>query len=299
MNGIIDAVLTYHTNPYSCGVSKFNLALAKRLGIRCLPLLVDVPEHRYLALRCPLVSIKPSELPNPPTLSGTYDLFLHGALPHTWPPGLLLHARRIFAGNHLIAHSVHKHRPDAVAAWCPSTLQGSHTRGTIDVLLFGMSHKIDTHTVYVERLRDLLTRSGANYTVSVSTAVHEGSPWDRVFARTSAKLEKIFGDKLRVLGYLGDDALIKALQDCTAVALFFDPAARANNTTLWAAMEAGCAVITNLDADSPQELVHLHSVLDISRMTDWPWLPVLIDVEQGARKAAELRSWDKLLEVLR
>jgi hypothetical protein len=42
------------------------------------------------------------------------------------------------------------------------------------------------------------------------------------------------------LGYLADDALgSKELRECTALRMFFDPAVRANNTTFWAAVEAG------------------------------------------------------------
>jgi hypothetical protein len=78
----------------------------------------------------------------------------------------------------------------------------------------------------------------------------------------------IFGDKLRVLGYLGDDALAKELREVDAVAAFFVPALRANNTSAWAALEAGKPLYTNTDEYSPSLDVHTH-------------------------------SWDKLLELLR
>jgi hypothetical protein len=57
---------------------------------------------------------------------------------------------------------------------------------------------------------------------------------------------------LRVLGYLGDDALAKELRDVDAVALFYDPALRANNTTYWAAVDAKKTIFTNRDDQSPQ-----------------------------------------------
>lgn len=52
---MIDAVLTYHTNPHTCGVARFNTQLARRLGVPCYGLPVG-------GARYPLVSIKASEI---------------------------------------------------------------------------------------------------------------------------------------------------------------------------------------------------------------------------------------------
>lgn len=274
---MIDAVLSYHLNPFTCGVAKFNQQLAQRLGV---PIMGLGSDSRY-----PLVSVKPSEIPGMTRMFGrcsSYDLLLHD---RTVSPdsAFIKTARRVFYADEL---------------GCPSTLEGNPTRSSTNVLLFGMAHKIDTHTVYVERLRDLLQRQG-DYTVSVSTAVHEGSPWDGAFTTTVDRLRKVFGENLRVLGYLADDALAKELHDCTAVALFFDPAVRANNTTLWAALEAGAPVITNLDDFSPAELTHNINVFDLKQMTDWPFLHLRSYVGWNGKETARGRSWEKLIEVLR
>jgi hypothetical protein len=82
------------------------------------------------------------------------------------------------------------------------------------------------------------------------------------------------------------------------VALFYDPAVRANNTTLWAALDAGTPVITNLDAQSPPELIHHRSVFDLAQVTEWPEANHLREVRHGGRKAAEVYSWDRLIEKL-
>ena len=273
---MIDAVLSYHLNPFACGVAKFNLALAKRLGVPCLPL------NRPTAH--PLVSIKANEIAD--------DWF-------RWvPPGstLLLHDRPLLPP---VEPGRLRRVCYADELGCPSTLEGNPHRGHLNVLLFGMAHKIHVHTVYVERLRDLLSRAHSDYTVSVSTSVHEQQPWDETFTKTITALRKVFDSHLRVLGYLADDALARELRDCSAAALFFDPAARANNTTIWGALEAGCPVITNLDRDSPPELVHNHTVFDLARMLDWPFSPLRRDVAAAGQVAAAGRSWDKLLETLR
>ena len=57
------------------------------------------------------------------------------------------------------------------------------------------------------------------------------------------------------MGYLSDTAVFNHLLDSTFLAAFFEKGLRANNTTVNAAMECGCAVITNLDEHSPAGLV--------------------------------------------
>ena len=276
----LDAVLSYHLNPFTCGVAKFNLALAKRLGVPCLPL--HTTDHHAGHV---LVSVKTSEIQIPsqwqaelPT-RGTFDLLLHDR-----PADIPTSARRVLYADE---------------SGCPSTIEGNAHRGHLNVLLFGMAHKIHVHTTYVTRLRDLLQTAHADYTVSVSTGVHEQQPWDEMFTKTIAALRKVFGDHLRVLGYLADDALVRELRDCTAVALFFDPAARANNTTIWGALEAGCPVVTNLDRQSPPDFDHQRTVFDLCRMTEWPFAHVLREVGAAGHWLSQAHGWDHLLEVLR
>lgn len=223
---MIDAVLSYHMDGQKCGVAKFNHELARRLGVPCLP----------IGSKCahPLVSIKASEM------NGHWA----AAVPEHPPWVLLLHDR-----------------PADVPKWsygpifyadelgCPSTLNGNPTRGKYRVLVFGMAHKLVLP--HFERLKQQLDVEHPNYTVELSTAVHEGSPWDGALEESANAMRNIFGDKLRVLGFLADDALAKELQDVDAVALFYEPALRANNTTAWAAMAAGKTLYTNRDEHSP------------------------------------------------
>jgi len=158
-------------------------------------------------------------------------------------------ARRVFVANRVLFAHYRSMRADVVSAWCPSTLEGDSTRGTYRVLTFGMAHKL----AYSEfqNLKYTLDVAGLDYTVSMSTAVHEGSPWDEALSKSILAMRAIFGNRLRVLGYLADDALAKELEDCDAVALYYDPAVRENNTTIWAAVRAGKTIYTNLDQHSP------------------------------------------------
>lgn len=254
----VDAVLTHPHHPTLCGVVKFSEQLAARLGVPCIRNLGADATH-------PLVSIKGAE----GTLGWayrdklSYDLFAHDAT----DPVLELASRaaRVYAANRVIAGTLRTIRPDVISAWCPSTIQGNASRGLYNVLTFGMAHKLQT--AQYQRLKAKLDAEwGEDYTVSVSTAIHEGSPWDET-ARVADKLRAIFGDRLRVLGYLADDALARELDDCDAVAVFFADGVRENNTSWHAAVASGKPVITNYDAASP--------------------------------KSAHGLTWDRLVEVIR
>lgn len=241
---MINAVLSYHMNPSTCGVSKWNHALARRLGVPCLPLGSNV--------RHPLISIKTSELPTDPfptfIVREEFDLFFHD-----WSDRYAEIAKaawRVFAANAAIADRVRHCRPDVITAFCPATVEGNPDRGGYRVLTFGMAHKLVLP--HFENLKHELDRDHPDYTLSLSTAVHEGSPWDEALTQSTEAMRAIFGDKLRVLGFLADDALAKELHDCDAVAAFFVPAMRANNTSAWAALAAGKFLYTNLDEQSPE-----------------------------------------------
>src|SRR6185312_5901521 len=149
---------------------------------------------------------------------------------------------RIFAANPEIAAAVRPIRPDVITAFCPSTVTGNPTRGKYRVLVFGMAHKLLLPKF--EELKRVLDAEHPDYTVELSTAVHEGTPWDTALTESVEAMREIFGDKLRVLGYLGDDALAKELTEVDAVAAFYQPAFRANNTSAWAALDAGKPLYT-------------------------------------------------------
>ena len=237
-----DVVLTHPHHPDLCGVAKFSQRLADRLGVPCVRSLKRPATSSY-----PLLSVKGSEFVVLPTLTGAFDVFAHDA--HASIRHLARRARRVFAANRVIARQLQAIRPDVIAAWCPSLIQGDDSRASYNVLTFGMAHKLQI--AQYERLKaDLDAEHGDDYTVRVSTAVHEGSPWDAT-ADVADQLRAIFGSKLRVLGYLADDALVREMREADAVALFFPDGVRENNTTYWAAVEHGRRIITNRDADSP------------------------------------------------
>ena len=125
----------------------------------------------------------------------------------------------------------------------------------ISVFTFGMAHKI--RVPLYRRLQQLLEATGKTYSVYVSTALHENTSFDGSFVVTFEELQSIFNGQVYFMGYLSDTAVFNHLLDSTYLAAFFEKGLRANNTTVNAAMECGCTVITNLDEHSPAGLSHM------------------------------------------
>lgn len=225
---MFDAVLSYHLSPLTCGVAKANSILAARWGIPLRGLDARVSHA--------LISVKPSELPCDPDINAErYTLWLHGPTTKA--------TKRLVAGAERVFY--------AEQTGVPAMINGNPTRPGYRVLTFGMAHK--RVLSLFERLKVSLDILYPNdYSVCLSTGVHEGYPWEASIQESEADMRAIFGDKFRFLGALADDALAKELQDCDAVAAFFEPGFRANNTSVWAAVAAGKPVYTNRDDESPE-----------------------------------------------
>lgn len=287
----VDAVLSYHTNPYRCGVAKFNIRLARELGVPFASLL-DGWHYRH-----PLVSIKPSERPLQRIRPRweCFDLFLHGvptgnALHEWWREN---HPMHVYAANAVIARELRQYRPDVIEAWCPSTVETPPARAALTVLTFGMAHKlVSPHYL---KLKALLEVHGEPYTILLSTGVHEGSPWDEALEASTAALRGIFGERLEVLGFLSDAALDREIRQATACAAFYDPALRANNTTAFAVLERRVPLFTNLDVDSPDVMVY-----DIQSRREWPDFSFYQDPERCLFRDNLVNSyrWENLLKRL-
>lgn len=286
---MIDAVLSVHLNPIGCGVAKWNAQLASRLYVPLMP--VDAGD----LFHHPLVSIRLSEAKHLRRYAGRHDVMLHDV--DGTPTDLrywVESAETVYAANYDIACAIAPIRPDAVVAFCPGTVQGDGSRGFLDILCFGMAHRFHRH--YFEQLKTVL--SDRNYTISLSTAIHEGRSWDADFTQNMDLMRDVFGDRLRCLGFLADDGLRRLLQTVSAVALFFEPGVRSNNTSFWSVMDAGIPVITNLDAGSPPELKHGVNVFDIHQMTEWPQADQRRVQRWGAVQVAKTYGWDHLIALL-
>ncbi|HEY3158254.1 MAG TPA: hypothetical protein VGJ78_04765 [Vicinamibacterales bacterium] len=302
---MIDCIAGYHQNAWTCGIAKFNAILARRLDLPVVK--IGSPElSRY---RHPLLSLKMSEFSAEDALAldtwierhaGEFDLFLHAFDDTALEKRMLRAAARVTCGNRELYEQLEPGRPDIVEAFCPGTLLNPQRFDDTElrVFTFGMAHKI--RVPLYRKLRDLLEATGKTYSVFVSTALHENTSFDDSFVVRFEELQAIFNGQIYFMGYLSDTAVFNHLVDCNFLAAFFEKGLRANNTTVNAAMEVGCAVITNLDEHSPKGLVHMKNVIDIHRCER---LPEPADAEKIGRAAREIAladyGWDQLVAQLR
>jgi hypothetical protein len=302
---MIDCIAGYHLNPWTCGIAKFNAILAKHLAVPVVGL-SDAALGNY---RQPLLSIKMSEFTTADAAeldlwsaakAGQYELFLHAFDGTEMEKRLVASASRVYCGNSELFRDLQPSRPDIQEAFCPGTILNPQRfqETELSVFTFGMAHKI--RVPLYRQLRDLLDATGRSYSVYVSTALHENTSFDGSFVVRFEELQSIFNGQVYFMGYLSDTAVYNHLMDCTFLAAFFEKGLRANNTTVNAAMESGCAVITNLDEHSPAGLEHMKNVIDINRCEGLPDFEATRRIGAAARQTAHGEyGWDKLVAQLR
>jgi hypothetical protein len=302
---MIDCIAGYHLNPWTCGIAKFNAILARHLQVP----VMGVRDLTAGSACRPLLSLKLSEfLPEHAMMldrwardrQGQYEFFLHALDGTEVERRLMAGATKVFVGNRELYEMVRAVRADVVELFCPGTIlapQRVHPTD-VSVLTFGMAHKIRVGDY--RKLCGLLDATGRSYKVFVSTALHEGTDFDESFIVRFEELQEIFNGRVYYMGYLSDTAVFNHLVDATFLAAFFEKGLRANNTTVNAAMECGCAVVTNLDEYSPRGYEHLKTVIDINRCERLPDLDEIERIGRAARDVAHARyGWDRLVAEIR
>jgi hypothetical protein len=302
---VIDCIAGYHLNPWTCGIAKFNAILAKHLDVE----VVGIRAVELGSYDRPLLSLKLSEFSAQDAADldlwssahrGRFELFLHAYDGTDVERRLVTAAARVYVGNTELFRQLQGLRPDARELFCPGTILNPQRFMTTDisVFTFGMAHKI--RVPLYRRLHELLEATGLTYSVYVSTALHENTSFDGSFVVTFEELQSIFNGQVYFMGYLSDTAVFNHLLDSTYLAAFFEKGLRANNTTVNAAMECGCTVITNLDEHSPSGLSHMKNVVDIHQCDRLPTREESERIGRAAREAAlGDYGWERLVSQLR
>ena len=295
----VDCVVTHHMTPAVSGVVRFNQILAERLGVP----LVGIFDPALGSYERPLLSFKVGELSEDERrrLDGLLDsstwrphVFLHEWSGDTVERRLVGEAAQVWCGSDELAERVEALNPAYAVVWTPGLLtdRRAYPPAEISVFSFGMAHKLRVDMF--ERLRELLDATGRSYAVYISTATHETRSVHDSQVVADA-LEEVFPVNLFFLGTLSDVAVYNQLRAATFFAAFFQRGARANNTSVAAAMELGSVVITNLDRHSPRDLVHMGTVIDIDRCEQLPTEPRALDaIAAAAASSARARGWDVL-----
>jgi hypothetical protein len=302
---MIDCIAGYHLNPWTCGIAKFNAILGRHLALP----IVGIGSPELTRYERPLLSLKISEFSNEDANrldgwveahAGAFELFLHAYDDTPVEQRLLARAGRVYVGNQELSKALTPRRPDVVELFCPGTLLNPQRfqRTELSVFTFGMAHKI--RVPLYRRLCALLEGTGRSYSIYVSTALHENTSFDDSFIVRFEELQAIFGEHVYFMGYLSDTAVYNHIVDCTYLAAFFEKGLRANNTSVNAAMECGCAVITNLDEHSPKGLAHMKNVIDINQCDRLPDFEQAERIGRAAREIAHTDyGWDQLVAQLR
>lgn len=268
------AIVTFHTNPYTCGVARFNVSLAQSLGIP----LVKLENFLEKPVSGALLSIKCEEIGdvNTQALSELldtsiekFDVYLHSLDGSASEEKIIKNAGRLFAATQEMADKVGVVRSDVLGAFAPGATPSPIAKEVDCTLLtFGMAHKI--RVAGYRKLGELLQKENRSFRLEISTALHEGTTFSEDFFTVGREIREVFNGNVSFLGFLADEEVSHRMRASNALVAFFPLGARENNTTVLSAMSHGCAVITNLDKNSPSWMVHGHSVLDIDKMTEFP-----------------------------
>jgi hypothetical protein len=298
-----ETVVSYHMNPYTCGVARFNRALAREMKLPLLQLDTYVDRQpRGIAL----ISMKLEEIESASVerlvaaLRGqrfNFDLLLHGTDDSEIEREICRSARRIYAASEEIASKLRMHNSDVTAVFAPGAPVLPRMKPVDCTLLtFGMAHKIKSDGY--RRLAELMRHDSRSFRLEISTALHEGGSFDEAFFTVGDEISAAFSGNVRFLGFLADAEVSERLNNVDALVAFFPRGVRENNTTVLSAMVHGCPVITNVDTHSPSWMEHGVTIFDVSRLTEFPKAPELRRVGGAGQLAASQYSFGRLASIL-
>lgn len=296
-------VVSVHTNPFTCGVARFNRSLADELGVAMIPL------SEYLAESCidgALLSLKMEEVPESQSFdlisavvvnATSFTYFVHDFTNCELQRVLSSRASRVFANSAELAHKLSELRQDTVAVYSP----GARVRPQLGVpeirlLTAGMAHKIRSDGY--SALERVLKGDSRHIRLEITSAIHEGQRFDEAFFSVSQEIRRVFQHEIHFCGFLSDDELSQRLHEVDAYVAFFPGGVRENNTTVLSAMTHGCPVITNLDADSPPWMRHGDTLFDINSLETFPSGEELERVGIAGMHVASQFDFRRLAEIL-
>lgn len=296
------AVVTYHTNPYTCGVARFNIALAESLQIPLLTLkdfLAKPMSGSLLSIKCEEIGEEYSRELSRFLVSTTekYDVYLHG-LDHSEAERIVVtQAGRVFTATMEQADAIRGMRSDVQSTFAPGASPSPLLKKVDCTLLtFGMAHKI--RVAGYRKLGQILHGDARTFRLEISTALHEGTTFSEDFFTVGKEIREVFDGNVSFLGFLADEEVSNRMRATDALVAFFPQGVRENNTTVLSAMSHGCAVITNIDKYSPSWMVHGSSVFDIDKMTGFPSRTDLEEVGRNARQAVAPYSFSQLSKII-
>ena len=300
---IPSAIVSFHLNPFTCGVARFNHSLADALGVRVIslagylespssdPVLMSIKlEELTEAAKGELMAVLLKHRP-------TYDYFLHAVSDSDLERALCGGARRLFAGSSELAANVSRIRGDALSVFAPGApVLPQSSAVDCSLLTFGMAHKIRSEEY--RRLGAMLQLDTRSFRLEISTALHEGNTFDSSFFTVGKEISDAFSGNVRFLGFLSDSEVSERLRRVDALVAFFPRGVRENNTTVLSAMTHGCPIVTNLDDFSPTWMRHGETVFDVQQLTEFPANAELRRVGAAGLHVASDFGFDRLARII-
>lgn len=296
------AIVTFHTNPYTCGVARFNVSLAASLGVPLVTLenfLGSPVSGALLSIKCEEIGEENSlALSNfMATVNEKFDVYLHGLDNSEAEKSVIAHAGRIFTATIEMADSLRTSRSDVLSTFAPGADPSPEIkRVDCTLLTFGMAHKI--RVAGYRKLEEVLRVDSRSFRLEISTALHEGTTFSEDFFTVGKEIREVFDGNVSFLGFLADEEVSHRMRAADALVAFFPHGVRENNTTVLSAMSHGCAVITNIDRYSPNWMVHGSTVFDIEKMSVFPSSTELQEIGRNAKQAVAPYTFSQLSKIL-
>jgi len=302
MTMVYSSVVSFHTNPYTCGVARFNQALAKSMQVSIESVLQFEASQETVSL----LSLKFDEIPVEVSErllediiqeAAIFDLFLHGVNRSAIETKFIAKADRVIVASREYAELIADQRKDVISLFAPGAgMSGLRSTFDITLLTFGMAHKIRSEGY--RKLGAILKPDSRTFQLEISTALHDGTSFSEDFFSVGSEIGEVFDGNVSFLGFLADDEVSRRMSEADALVAFFPSGVRENNTTVLSAMAHGCAVITNLDGYSPPWMKHGESVFDVNQLAEFPSSAELSAVRIGAKKAVSPYNFEQLSNLL-
>ena len=296
------AIVTFHTNPYTCGVARFNIALAESLEVPLITLsdfLSKPISGALLSIKCEEIGTENSRELSRFLVSATekFDVYLHGLDNSDAEQTVIAQAGRIFTATLEMADAIRSSRNDVLSTFAPGA-NPSPVLKQVDctLLTFGMAHKIRVDGY--RKLGEILHGDSRTFRLEISTALHEGTTFSEDFFTVGKDIREVFDGNVSFLGFLADEEVSNRMRAADALVAFFPHGVRENNTTVLSAMSHGCAVITNVDEYSPSWMAHNHSIIDINLLDGFPSKNELERVGSNAFEAVKNYTFSELAKLI-
>lgn len=268
-------LISTNTKPHLSGVAKFGEIIAKKLRIPLISF-TEIDQLKKDTMVFLSVSFFMADIELETEVwrflslveekNIRFSLFFHSFDDLPIEHALIKHAVGIYAANAEIYQQLSFTEKPKKSVWSPPLLSnGLKTNDfALNIFSFGMAFKIQTkqHKLLAAKLK----KFNVDYIIRFSTGFHERANFGN-YDEFAHQLEEIYGEKVQFYGFLSDEAVSYFINISNLYVNFFPKGVRSNNTTIFAVMQKGCPVITNLDVFSPHWMKKRKNILDVQELT--------------------------------